>query len=420
MGVDQPTSLPGDAKATSAHLRTPPSRLDQAEPRPASSPARGTPTAATGGASATSAAGGPTTTWHSGHHAAVRQDLLPVATRRGPDRSISATAGGRQGATADHEDLEQSTEIHGVLPASAGGSAGRHRPPAVLRTARCEGSRGQAAPWQSPDRACTSRRSPGDRLRPVATPCFLSLTVAALGLGPGAAARAPDLPHRPGHRPVAPLPERRRPAPSGLVGRHRRRGLSPLQARLAREFPAQVGEVDHTAVFPLREQLFGAAQPQVMVLLAVTALLACLGWGNARTSSSPATRRTHELAVRLVLGASRRSLWLLFLREAAFIAVAADVLAMALAAWATPLVVAASPQAAGLPLPEPSVRAHIRRLAAAPHRRRGRRGVDRRPARLGGGPGRRPPPRVGVGAGHSYARWWPREGTHASCSRAAS
>jgi hypothetical protein len=82
--------------------------------------------------------------------------------------------------------------------------------------------------------------------------------------------------------------------------------------------------------------------------------------------------------------------------------VAADVLAMALAAWATPLVVAASPQAAGLPLPEPSVRAHIRRLAAAPHRRRGRRGVDRRPARLGGGPGRRPPPRVGSAAGHSY------------------
>jgi hypothetical protein len=181
-----------------------------------------------------------------------------------------------------------------------------------------------------------------------------------------------------------------------------------------------VGEVDHTAVFPLREQLFGAAQPQVMVLLAVTALLACLGWGNARTSSSPATRRTHELAVRLVLGASRRSLWLLFLREAAFIAVAADVLAWPWPRGRRRWWLRRARRLRGLPLPEPSVRAHLRRLAAAPHRRRGRRGVDRRPARLGGGPGRRPPPRVGVGAGHSYARWWRREGTHASCSRAAS
>ena len=133
--------------------------------------------------------------------------------------------------------------------------------------------------------------------------------------------------------------------------------LSTVQARLAQEFPDDRGEVRAAALTPFREQLFGAARPQVNVLLAVAALLACVAWVNAaHLFLIRRTRRTHELAVRMALGASRRSLWLLFLREAALIAVAAGVLAMALATWAAPLLVAASPHAAGLPLPEPSVR----------------------------------------------------------------
>jgi putative ABC transport system permease protein len=133
--------------------------------------------------------------------------------------------------------------------------------------------------------------------------------------------------------------------------------LSTLQAQLAREFPDDRGEVRAALLTPFREQLFGAARPQVMVLLAVAALLACVAWVNAaHLFLIRRTRRTHELAVRLALGASRRSLWLLFLREAALIAVAAGVLAMVLAGWAAPLLVAASPQATGLPLPAASAR----------------------------------------------------------------
>ncbi|HET9037262.1 MAG TPA: ADOP family duplicated permease [Myxococcaceae bacterium] len=133
--------------------------------------------------------------------------------------------------------------------------------------------------------------------------------------------------------------------------------LSTLQAQLAREFPDDRGEVRAALLTPFREQLFGAARPQVMILLAVAALLACVAWVNAaHLFLIRRTRRTHELAVRLALGASRRSLWLLFLREAALIALAAGVLAMALAGWAAPLLVAASPQSAGLPLPAASTR----------------------------------------------------------------
>ncbi|HZJ54234.1 MAG TPA: ABC transporter permease, partial [Myxococcaceae bacterium] len=133
--------------------------------------------------------------------------------------------------------------------------------------------------------------------------------------------------------------------------------LSTVQARLAREFPDDAGEVRAAALTELREQLFGAARPQVIVLLAVAALLACVAWVNAaHLFLIRRTRRTHELAVRLALGASSRSLWLLFLRESALIAVAAGTIAMALATWAAPLLVAASPQAAGLPLPAPSIR----------------------------------------------------------------
>ena len=106
-----------------------------------------------------------------------------------------------------------------------------------------------------------------------------------------------------------------------------------------------------------REQLFGAAQPQIRVLLAVAALLAAVAWVNAaHLFLIRRIRRTHELAVRQALGASRGALWLLFVREAAFVATASGVLAMVLAVWAAPLLVGASPQAAGLPLPGPSAR----------------------------------------------------------------
>ena len=93
------------------------------------------------------------------------------------------------------------------------------------------------------------------------------------------------------------------------------------------------------------------------MLLAVAVLLACVGWVNAaHLFLIRRTRRTHELAVRVALGASRRSLWLLFLREAWLISLLAGMLAVGLAAWAAPLLVAASPLASGLPLPELSVR----------------------------------------------------------------
>jgi len=133
--------------------------------------------------------------------------------------------------------------------------------------------------------------------------------------------------------------------------------LSTLQGRLAREFPDDAGDVRSAVVTPFREELFGAARPQVAVLLAVAALLACVAWVNAaHLFLIRRTRRTHELAVRQALGASRRSLWVLFLKEAALIAGAAGALALLLATWAAPLLVAASPRATGLPLPEVSAR----------------------------------------------------------------
>ena len=128
--------------------------------------------------------------------------------------------------------------------------------------------------------------------------------------------------------------------------------LSTVQARLAREFPDDEREVAGAILTPFREQLFGAARPQVSVLLAVAALLACVAWVNAaHLFLIRRARRAHELAVRVALGASRRSLWLLFVREAGLISVVAGILAVTLAAWAAPLLVAASPQAAGLPVP---------------------------------------------------------------------
>ena len=79
--------------------------------------------------------------------------------------------------------------------------------------------------------------------------------------------------------------------------------LSTLQGRLAREFPDDAGDVRSALVTPFREELFGAARPQVAVLLAVAALLACVAWVNAaHLFLIRRTRRTHELAVRQALG----------------------------------------------------------------------------------------------------------------------
>ena len=133
--------------------------------------------------------------------------------------------------------------------------------------------------------------------------------------------------------------------------------LAPLQARLAREFPDEERDMAGVIVIPLREQLFGAARPQVLVLLAVSALLACVAWANAaHLFLTRRAARNHEVAVRTALGATRRSLWNLFLGDALVIAGLAGLLALAVAIWAAPLLVSASPQAAGLPLPAPSFR----------------------------------------------------------------
>ena len=132
--------------------------------------------------------------------------------------------------------------------------------------------------------------------------------------------------------------------------------LTTLQGRLAREFKDDEW-VAGAKLTPLREQLFGAARPQISVLLGVAALLAAVAWVNAaHLFLIRRTRRTHELAVRVALGASRRSLWLLFFREAAAISLLAGAIAAAVGAWAAPLLVAASPQASGFPLPMLSAR----------------------------------------------------------------
>ena len=133
--------------------------------------------------------------------------------------------------------------------------------------------------------------------------------------------------------------------------------LSTVQARLAQQFPDEEQEVRGATLTPFREELFGTARSQVPVLLAVAGLLACVAWVNAaHLFLIRRTRRTHELAVRMALGASGRSLWLLFLREAGLIALLAGALALGLATWAAPLLVLASPQATGLPVPGPSAR----------------------------------------------------------------
>ena len=190
--------------------------------------------------------------------------------------------------------------------------------------------------------------------------------------------------------------------------------LSTVQARLARESPDEEREVGGAVVIPFREQLFGAARPQLTLPLAVAGLLGCVAWVHA--AHLFLIRRTHELAVRQALGASRRSFWLLFLREAALVAGAAALIAVALGAWAAPLLARPAPRPRGFPCVGATPRALVQmvtgetvavvgagcavglaagaRVATGPHRGRRRRGVDPGPAYLVRRPGGRASPRV--------------------------
>jgi len=131
--------------------------------------------------------------------------------------------------------------------------------------------------------------------------------------------------------------------------------LRVVQDRLAREHPDEDGDASAMLV-PLREQIFGPVRGLLLALLGIAALLLGVAWANvAHLFLARSANRSHEVAIRVALGATRASLWKLHFAESILIAAVAAAGGLAIAAFLAPALVAASPQAATLPPPRISI-----------------------------------------------------------------
>jgi len=127
--------------------------------------------------------------------------------------------------------------------------------------------------------------------------------------------------------------------------------LRVVQQRIAREHPDEDGEIGAMLV-SLREQILGPVRGLLLALLGIAALLLGVAWANvAHLFLARSANRSHEVAIRIALGATRASLWKLHFAESILIAAVAAAGGLAIAAFLAPALVLASPQAASLPPP---------------------------------------------------------------------
>jgi putative ABC transport system permease protein len=108
------------------------------------------------------------------------------------------------------------------------------------------------------------------------------------------------------------------------------------------------GYTSTIVVVPLREHLFGSARPALRLVFGAAALLLLIACANiANLSLARSLEREREFAVRITLGASRRSLASLVVIENLLLAVVGAAVGIVLAFWWTRLAVAISPEQIG-------------------------------------------------------------------------
>ncbi len=109
--------------------------------------------------------------------------------------------------------------------------------------------------------------------------------------------------------------------------------LSAVEARLAVQYP-QTDAGWAAAVVPLKEEQVGGVRRSLWLLLGAVLLVLLAACGNvACLMLADATRREHEIAVRLALGASRMRVVAQLLLEGAMLAFAGSCLGLLVAHW---------------------------------------------------------------------------------------
>jgi len=110
------------------------------------------------------------------------------------------------------------------------------------------------------------------------------------------------------------------------------RELDAIAARLSTAYPAEDRAWPSASVLPIRQELFGNAPSQLLIIGVAMALVLLIAWVNlTNLALVRATARTRELAIRCSLGASRAEIAAQLLGEQLLLALAAGALGAYLA-----------------------------------------------------------------------------------------
>lgn len=133
-----------------------------------------------------------------------------------------------------------------------------------------------------------------------------------------------------------------RPRPHVAVARVQRE-LSQLAYNADSLLPAS-SRGNQIIVMPLHDQLFGSARPALAILFVAVLLLLLVACANvANLVLARTMQRQREFAVRLTLGATRRTLLGLILAESLLLAFAGAAVGLVISFWATRVFVGLSP-----------------------------------------------------------------------------